>query len=151
MTDTITPAIKAAVDETERRRKIQTAYNKKHGITPTTVVKEIRDIASDMEADESVEAVTGDTINFEGVEITRDELPQIIDMIRSEMLTEANDLNFEHAAELRDEIRSLEEFLTGQVESKSQRKKRRKRASTPGQARSAKLKRRGKRSRKYQG
>lgn len=152
--DRITPAIKAAVDETERRRKIQEAYNEEHGITPTTVVKEIRDIASDMEADEAareMEAVTGDTINFEGIDLSRDEIPQIIEMIRSEMLSEANDLNFEKAAELRDDMKALEEFLTGRVESKSQKKKKRRRASTPGQARQAKLRRRGTRSRKYRG
>ena len=149
--DTITPAIKSAVDETDRRRKIQTEYNLEHGITPTSITKEIRDIASDIESDEAIAAEEAGTINFEGIELTKDELPQIIEMIRSEMLAEAKDLNFERAAELRDEIRSLEEYLQGRVESKSGRKKRKKRASTPGQARQARLKRHSTRSRKYRG
>jgi len=149
--DTITPAIKAAMDETERRRKIQTAYNKKHGITPTSIQKEIRDIAGESEQEDEVSAVVDGIINFEGVELTREEVPQIIEMIRSEMLAEAGDLNFERAAELRDEIQALETFLEGKAMSKSQKKKRKKRASTPGQARSAKLRRRGSRGQKYKG
>jgi len=145
--DIITPAIKAAVDETERRRKIQTAYNVEHGITPTSVKKDIRDIAGD--ADEAeIAAHESGTINFEGVELTKDEVPGIVDMIRSEMLAEATDLNFERAAELRDEINALEAYLTDKVESKSQKKKRKKR---PGTARQAKLRRRGTRSKKYRG
>ncbi len=150
--DIMTPAIEAAVKETNRRRVIQEAYNKKHGITPTSVTKEIRDIASDVDEEVAVQAVLEDgTINFEGVELTRDELPQIVEMIRSEMLSEANDLNFERAAELRDEIRMLEEFLEKKVMSKSQKKKRKRRSFTPGQARQAKLKRRATRTRKYRG
>ena len=148
--DTITPAIKAAVEETERRRKIQTAYNVEHHITPTSVQKEIRDIASEVDASEDAAAVLADgTINFEGVELRKDEVPGIVEMIRTEMLAEANDLNFERAAELRDEIKTLEEYLTGRAgESKSQRKKRKKRAGT---AQQAKLRRRGTRSKKYRG
>ncbi len=149
--DTITPAIKAAVDETERRRKLQTAYNEEHGITPKSIQKEIRDIASDIEEEVAAKAVEGSTINFEGIELSRDEVPQIIEMIRTEMLAEANDLNFERAAELRDEIRALEEFLKGKAESKAGRRKRKQRPSTPGQARFAKLRRRSTRSRKYRG
>ncbi len=150
--DTITPAIKAAMDETTRRRKIQEAYNKEHGITPTSIEKEIRDIASDIEADEAeVAAVDGGTINFEGIELTKDELPQIIEMIRTEMLAEAGDMHFERAAELRDEITALEAYLTGKVESQAQKKKRKRRVSTPGQARQAKLRKRGSRGKKYRG
>ena len=148
--DTITAAIRAAVDETNRRREIQAEFNKAHGITPTSIVKEIRDIAEGLEESEEVEAVVGGTINFEGVELSRDELPAIIEMIRSEMLAEAKGLNFERAAELRDEIRALEEYLEGRV-SKEKKKRRKKRASTPGQARTAKLRRRASRSRKYRG
>lgn len=148
--DTITPAIKAAVDETERRRKIQTEYNDLHGITPTSVSKEIRDIASDFEESAEVKAVEDGVINFEGVELKKEEVPHIIEMIRSEMLAEANGLNFERAAELRDEISQLEEFLEGKASSKK-RKRKSKRTVTPGQARFAKLRRRSTRSKKYRG
>ena len=104
-----------------------------------------------MEEEEALEMAEDGTINFEGIELTKDEVPAIVEMIRTEMLAEANDLHFERAAELRDEIRSLEEFLKGKAESRSQKKKRKRRTVTPGQARQAKLKRRGTRSRKYRG
>jgi excinuclease ABC subunit B len=149
--DTMTPAIKAAVEETDRRRKIQDEYNRIHGITPKSIQKGITDIAEGLEREEEeVEAFAGGVINFEGIELRRDEVPQIVEMIRSEMLDEAKELNFEHAAELRDEIRMLEEFLEGKAkEGKGRRRK--KRVSTPGQARHAKLKRRSRRSRNYRG
>ena len=152
--DIMTPAIEFAVSETNRRREIQEAYNREHGITPKSIEKAIRDIASEGEGagPASVEGVIGSTINFEGIELTRDEIPVIVEMIRSEMLSEANDLKFERAAELRDEIRMLEEFLTGKADQQAaNRKKRKRRVSTPGQARQAKLRRRGTRTRKYRG
>ena len=149
--DIMTPAINAAVDETERRRKIQTQFNEEHGITPTTVTKAIRDIAEGLEEAKEPEEVEAGVINFEGVELKRDELPAIIEMIRSEMLAEAKDLNFEHAAELRDELRMLEEFLQGRASELKAKKTRKKRSTAPGQARQAKLHRRGTRSRKYRG
>jgi excinuclease ABC subunit B len=148
--DIMTPAIKAAVDETERRRKVQGQYNVEHGITPQTVTKAIRDIAEGIEREEEAEVEAG-TVDFGGIELGRDEVPGIIEMIRNEMLVEAKDLNFEKAAELRDEIRQLEEFLTGRAGEKKPKKARKKRMTQPGQARTAKLKRRATRSRKYRG
>ena len=71
-------------------------------------------------------------------------------MIRSEMLAEAKDLNFERAAELRDELRMLEEFLEGRVGEKP-KKTRKKKRTEAGKARTAKLQRRASRSRKYRG
>jgi len=146
--DTITPAIKAAVDETERRRRIQIQYNEQHGITPKSVVKAIRDIAEGIEPEYEESEISVGVIDLEGVELRRDELPAIIEMIRAEMLEEARQLNFERAAELRDEIKMLEEFLQGKV-SQQPKKVRKKRTTAPGQARYAKLRRRGARARKY--
>jgi len=114
--DDMTDAIKAAVRETNRRRLIQSRYNKEHNITPVGITKDITDIAGDIgfAAPEEEAGV----IVLEGIEINRDELPTIIEQLRSEMLAQADELNFEKAAELRDEIRHMENFLVGKVEGK---------------------------------
>ncbi len=122
--DAMTDAIKNAVAETTRRRDIQRKHNEEHGITPVGITKGISDIAGDLGFKE-LEEEAG-TIVLEGIEITRDELPLIIEQLRSEMLEQADKLNFEKAAELRDEVRQLELYLAGKVETKKKKGRKKK-------------------------
>lgn len=100
--DSITKSMKYALDETARRREIQDAYNKEHGITPKTIVKEIRDLISNEVAED---VPRNDKKDIESM--TRKELETEIKKLTKNMNIAAADLNFEAAAELRDRIREL--------------------------------------------
>ncbi len=102
--DKVTPAMQAAIDETERRRAKQLAYNEKHGITPTQIVKAIRQgIELELKARRTArEAVRSDEPQFE-----RDEL--LVELEKA-MLEAAENLEFEKAADLRDKINRLKEM-----------------------------------------
>jgi len=106
--DTLTRSMKKAVDETNRRRKLQKEFNQKHGITPETIKKSIQDIMGSVyEADYyTVSAVE----EAGGKYVARDEIPKRVEKLRKEMMTAAKELEFERAAELRDEIKKLEEL-----------------------------------------
>ena len=96
--DRISPAMKAAMDETERRRQIQNDYNQAHGIVPKTVKKDIRSV---IEATKVAE----DPAEYEGrspLEMTRKELKDYVKKLEKEMKQAAADLQFEGAAQLRD-------------------------------------------------
>ena len=95
--DVITPSMRACIDETERRRKKQKAYNLEHGIVPKTIVKDIRDI---IEISTPAEAAT----KANGVRMTATERKQLIDQLEAKMKKAAQMLEFEIAAQLRDEI-----------------------------------------------
>jgi excinuclease ABC subunit B len=97
--DKITPSMKRAIDETNRRRKIQNDYNLEHGITPQSVKKEIHEI---IEATKVAE----DTAAYE-VKMDPHELTDLIKNLETEMLAAAEALEFEKAAQLRDEITRL--------------------------------------------
>jgi excinuclease ABC subunit B len=99
--------MKKAIDETNRRRKIQGAYNRRHGITPETVKKAIPDIlASIYEAD----YVTVPTVAEKQDEyVSVFEISKLVSRLKKEMREAASKLNFEKAAETRDRIKSLEE------------------------------------------
>jgi excinuclease ABC subunit B len=99
----MTGSVKRAVDETDRRRKIQVAYNKKYGITPKTVIREIKDILPD----------AGDVLEIELGPIgrSRSELDKLLKKKVLEMRDAADALDFELASVLRDEIRTLEEKM----------------------------------------
>ncbi len=99
--DHISPAMQATIDETARRRKIQEAYNKEHGITPETIKKAVRSI---IEVTTKVEA---DVDEYEGkslLELTRKELADYAAKLEKEMRDAAKDLLFERAAVLRDRL-----------------------------------------------
>lgn len=102
--DVITGSIRRAVKETERRRKLQLAYNKKHGVTPRTVVKAIKDILP--------EAVAAAKVELAAAPTKREDLVAFIKEKELEMRAAAGELNFELAAILRDEIKELKKRET---------------------------------------
>ena len=103
--DTITGSMRRAIDETNRRRAIQMEYNKKHGIVPTTIVKDVHDlIEATRAAEETSEYQVPKPKTQEG-------LKQLIEDLEKEMKNAAAALEFEKAAKLRDEIFKLKEEL----------------------------------------
>ncbi len=97
--DTITGSMKRAIDETERRRKIQEEFNEKHGITPTTIKKNIGEIIQ----------ITKKAQEAEIEEFNREDIATIIINMESEMYKAAEELDFERAARLRDQIKKMKE------------------------------------------
>jgi len=111
--DTMTRSMKAAIDETYRRRKIQLEHNERHGIQPRGIVKEIRDLTERVRAvaEEAAEYQTGDTATGIISQIPRDELTRMIKDLESQMKTAARDLEFEKAALIRDQIVELRRII----------------------------------------
>ncbi len=105
--DTVTESMQRAIDETERRRKIQQAYNEKHHITPKTIQKAVQDViavSKQVAADEK-------DMERQPEEMSADELKKYINKIRDKMEKAATDLNFEAAAEYRDRMIELKNML----------------------------------------
>lgn len=99
--DTITGSMQRTIDETERRRKIQMAYNKEHGITPKSITKGIRDVIENtMAAEEETEF---------GEEFSIDDIVAMLQNLETEMFKAAEKLDFERAANIRDQIAELKE------------------------------------------
>ena len=96
--DSVTPSMERAITETLRRRKIQQEYNEKHGITPTTVKKDVRDV---------IEITTKEAFDEHNKRMTAKERAVMIDKLTREMKEAAKMLEFEHAAFLRDKIKEL--------------------------------------------
>ena len=103
--DRMTDSMQKAIDETERRRTIQLAYNEKHGIVPQTIRKEIRDVIRATTAAEEPEAYISKVT--EGKKLTKNERISLIELLEVEMKEAAKALDFERAAELRDTILEL--------------------------------------------
>ncbi len=105
--DTITDSMRAALDETQRRREVQMAYNEEHGITPKTIQKAVRDLisvsrkvaASELQMEKDPESMS------------EKELQKLIKELEKQMKKAAADLNFEVAAELRDKLIELKKTL----------------------------------------
>ena len=105
--DTITDSMRAALDETQRRREVQMAYNEEHGITPKTIQKAVRDLisvsrkvaASELQMEKDPESMS------------EKELKKLIKELEKQMKKAAADLNFEAAAELRDKLIELKKTL----------------------------------------
>ena len=112
--DVMTGSMQAAIAETDRRRRIQLAYNTKHSITPETIKKAIQDVlASISERDYyTVPALRDEEIQF----IPREEIPALTAQLDKEMRAAAKRLEFEKAAELRDKIAELEKRRLGIIE-----------------------------------
>jgi len=112
--DKITPAMENLINETQRRREIQEAYNKEEGITPTTISKSTENILFSTSVADSIEHEDYDTIlNRKGDDFSQMDKKLALDMMRKEMLEASDDLKFEKAAKLRDEIKKLEKELEG--------------------------------------
>ena len=108
--DTITGSMQRAIDETNRRRSIQDAYNKEHGITPETIRKEVRDIIS-LEVPDETEEKKADKNKKDPESMTKKELKEEIARLTKRMNKAAAELNFEEAAVLRDELKKLKIIL----------------------------------------
>ena len=105
--DIMTDSMKKAIQETERRRSIQEAYNKEHGITPTTIKKAVRDLITVSKAVAETEV----KLKKDPESMSRKELMKLIAQVEKQMRTAAADLNFEQAAELRDKMLELKKNL----------------------------------------
>lgn len=104
--DSVTDSMQAAIDETARRRKIQMAYNQRHGITPKTIIKPIRDlIAVTKKSDDSGESDDFVTNDFEDMD--KEDQEKLIARLEDEMRAAAKKLDFEQAASLRDTIMDM--------------------------------------------
>ncbi len=105
--DTITDSMRKAIDETERRRRIQQEYNEAHNITPTTIKKAVRDlIAISKTASES-----GSDLEKDIESMNRRELEKLIKELTKKMHKAAADLNFEEAAQIRDRITEIRKTM----------------------------------------
>ena len=98
--DGITPSMRAAMDETARRRRLQDAYNKQHGIVPKTIVKSVRDLIE-------ISKPTEDVKGKDGVKMTKAEKEREIARLEKAMREAAKMMEFEYAAVLRDQIIEL--------------------------------------------
>lgn len=105
--DTITDSMRLALDETERRRAIQMAYNEKHGITPKTIQKSVRDLIS------ISKKVAQEEMQFkkDPESMSKKELEKLIKDVEKKMKKAAAELNFEAAAQLRDQMVDLKKML----------------------------------------
>ena len=108
--DRITDSMKRAIEETERRRAIQMKYNQEHGITPATIVKEIRDLT------DRVRSQTARQPDLPVTMMPRDDLARMIRELEKQMKKAAEDLEFEKAAMLRDRIFELRAMLAEKEE-----------------------------------
>jgi excinuclease ABC subunit B len=107
--DRITDSMRKALDETNRRRAVQRAYNEEHGITPQTVKRNISDLSmAVVEADYVTVPVAAD-----GAEFQPDQIPRMVAELEKDMQRAAEELEFEKAAQLRDRILALKDLQLG--------------------------------------
>ncbi|MBR4026650.1 MAG: UvrB/UvrC motif-containing protein, partial [Lachnospiraceae bacterium] len=105
--DKMTDSMRVAIEETERRRSVQEAYNEAHGITPQTIRKSVRDLIA------ISKKVAKEELQFEKApeSMSKKELEKTIAEIQKKMQKAASELNFEAAAEYRDKMISLKNML----------------------------------------
>ena len=106
--DTMTGSMRRALDETNRRREIQSRYNEEHGIIPRSITKKVHDV---IRATLAVEEETEDRLAVEPESMSKEELKKNIEALKKEMQKAAADLRFEEAAQLRDQIVELKTAL----------------------------------------
>ncbi len=113
--DTVTDSMQKAIDETKRRREIQMAYNKKHGITPKTIIKPIQEaISSTTKSEDSGEKVSDTEFTSKDfAKLNHDDQSKMIEELTEQMRSAAKRLDFEQAATLRDTVMELKAQMTG--------------------------------------
>jgi excinuclease ABC subunit B len=114
--DKMTEAIRDALDETNRRRAKQLAYNEEHGITPETIVKGVSDIAEFLSLEQPHVPGRRRRGKREVEGMDRSELEKLVVTLEEEMFAAAEELRFEYAAKLRDEIKQLRRELLALAE-----------------------------------
>jgi len=105
--DTITDSMRAAIDETNRRREIQQKYNEEHGITPQTIKKAVRDLIAISKA----ASVSDEEFKKDPESMDARELEKLAKELTKKMRQAAAELNFEEAAKLRDRMREVKQML----------------------------------------
>jgi excinuclease ABC subunit B len=109
--DVVTDAMREAIDETERRREKQLAFNAEHGITPQTIRKAVRAVLRYGQEQEETAVAAPAKLD----EATREDLMRHRELAEQEMYVASADLQFEKAAKLRDRIREIDAMLDGSV------------------------------------
>ncbi len=112
--DRVTDSMRLAIDETRRRRAIQTTFNEEHGIEPQTIRKAINDIMGYVQ--DTVGTTTAEQVNKELAELSREEVLRIIGSMEDDMATASQDMDFEEAARLRDQVVKLRMQVDGSSE-----------------------------------
>jgi excinuclease ABC subunit B len=109
--DNLTDSMRKAIDETNRRRKVQADYNRKNRITPKTIIKAMPEVLTGIyEADYVTVPIAAERDEEYKAAISSGELPKMLEDLRREMKKAADNLEFERAAELRDRIRELQQM-----------------------------------------
>ena len=124
--DKITDSMRVAIDETNRRREIQKAYNEAHGITPKTIEKAVREV---MSVSKELAREEKDTFSRGAEDMDYSELEELAEKYKKKMDAAAADLNFEIAAEYRDrlvEVKNMLRDLKVDLDDKRQRKRNKK-------------------------
>ena len=109
--DRVTRSMKAVIDESSRRRKVQEEYNKKHEITPKTIYKSMEDVLISTSVADAFKEIRKEGYRRKGDFLDDLDKATALDMLKKEMLRAAENLEFEKAAKLRDEIEFLREKL----------------------------------------
>jgi len=123
--DTVTDSMQHAIDETNRRRKLQLEYNETHGITPRGIVKSLDEVRLSTSVADARQG-DGSQIIYEGSDATE----ELAAALEAEMLREAQALNFEKAASLRDRLEEVQLRLVLEEEDRPRRSGRRRRGGT---------------------
>jgi len=108
--DNVTRSMQACIDETQRRRVKQLAYNQEHDITPETIKKSMGSILGSIEEKDYYTPAGSVAESGEGYEVAPKDIPKMVKKLRKEMLAAAKQLDFEIAAKLRDRVKKLEEM-----------------------------------------
>src|SRR6267143_2126015 len=141
--DTVTASMKTALEETERRRAKQVAYNQEHGITPQSVKRAILDMAIHGVASGADEALAGKEELAEYLPENRKDVPKVIAELEAEMRAKAEGLDFEGAAMLRDKVQAIKDLDLGIMPKRPEALKQEARAAAGLPTRPAGQKRRG--------